>query len=143
MISLFAKTISLLAVTGLMTGGLMGCGPGGPPEPERAVVFGEVTYQGKPIQDGVIRFISDAGPSAQGPIRAGVYRIDHKGGVPVGDCRVEIEAYQEQDIKDVGTTLIEMPKRIGVQILPERYNTKSTLRIDIVSGQQNEHDFNL
>lgn len=136
----YAQSAVLLAALAI---GLAGCGGSGPPEPVRAVVSGEVTYLGKPVEDGVIRFVSDKGPSAQGPIRNGSYRIDHKGGVPVGNCRVEIQGYEEQDIKDIGSTVIQMPKVVGVPIIPERYNAQSTLKVEVRADQENQHDFNL
>lgn len=121
---------------------LTGCS-GSEKEPERAIVTGEVTWQKKPVQEGIIRFICDSGPSAQAPIRDGSYRIDHKGGVPVGSCRVEVEGFENQEIGDSGSTLIEMPKTVGIQVIPQQFNRASTLRVDIVAGISNQHDFHL
>jgi hypothetical protein len=137
------KSLLFLTACGMAAGGISGCGGGGLGEPERVVVYGDVTWKGNPIQEGTIRFISDAGPSAQGPIQNGSYRIEHKGGVPVGNCRVEIQAYEEQDIKEPGSTLIEMPSKVGVQFLPQQFNSQSTLLVEVASGKQNEHDFHL
>ena len=121
---------------------LSGCSDGGD-EPERVVVSGKVTWQKNEVKDGIIRFICDSGPSAQGPIRDGSYLIDYKGGVPVGNCRVEVEGFEEQDIKDSGSTLIAMPKKVGIQIIPQQFNRESTLRVEIAAGKVNEHDFHL
>lgn len=112
-------------------------------EPQRVVVSGNVTWQKNDIKDGIIRFISDSGPSAQGPIRDGSYQIDHKGGVPVGSCRVEVEGFEEKDIADSGSTLIAMPKKVGVQIIPQQFNSASTLRVEIGANKINKHDFHL
>lgn len=112
-------------------------------EPERAVVSGRVTWQKNDIKDGIVRFICDSGPSAQAPIRDGSYQIDYKGGVPVGSCRVEVEGFEEQDIKDSGSTLIAMPKKVGIQIIPQQFNRESTLRVEIAPGKVNQHDFHL
>lgn len=132
----------VVLLLGIVLGLLPGCssGDGGP---ERAVVSGEVTWQKKPIRDGIIRFISDAGPSAQAPIRDGSYKIDHKGGVPVGRCRVEVEGFEEKDIAESGSVIIEMPKKVGVQVIPQMFNSASTLQVDVTAGEANQHDFHL
>lgn len=127
----------------LLIAGLAGCSGKQNDEPVRAVVYGDVTWQGKPVDDGTIRFISNDGPSAQGPIRNGEYRIDHKGGVPVGECRVEIQGFEEQDIGDSGSTLIQMPRRVGVPIIPKQFNVESNLTVSVDSDKQNQHDFHL
>ncbi len=134
------RTISVWVL--LFCGLLVGCS-GTSDEPERAIVSGDVTWQKKPIQDGIIRFISDSGPSAQAPIRDGVYKIDHKGGVPVGRCRVEVEGFEEKEIAESGSVLIEMPKKVGVQVVPQKFNRESTLQVDVTSGTLNQHDFHL
>jgi hypothetical protein len=127
----------------LLIPALAGCSGGTSDEPTRAVVYGDITWNGKPVEEGTIRFISNAGPSAQGPIRDGEYRIDHKGGVPIGECRVEIQGFEEQDIGDSGSTLIKMPTRIGVPIIPKQFNSESTLTVAVDADKQNQHDFHL
>lgn len=134
--------IAMLSVM-LMSVIVVGCSGGSEDEPERAIVSGDVTWQKKPLQDGIIRFISEGGPSAQGPIRDGVYRIDHKGGVPVGRCRVEVEGFEEQDIGDSGSVVIAMPKKVGIQVIPQKFNRASTLQVDVTAGTENQHDFHL
>jgi hypothetical protein len=137
------RSAGVMAVLVGLFGGLLGGCSGGTDGPERAVVSGEVTWQKKPIQDGIIRFISDSGPSAQAPIRDGSYKIDHKGGVPVGRCRVEVEGFEEKDIAESGSVIIEMPKKVGVQVIPQMFNSASTLQVDVTAGNANQHDFHL
>jgi hypothetical protein len=132
-----------LLLAPLLIDGFACCGEKGLPEPPRAVVQGDVTWQGKPIEQGTIRFISEGGPSAQGPITKGAYKIDDNGGVPVGTCRVEIQGFEEQDIGDSGSTLIQMPKRVGVPIIPKQFNAESTLSVAVEAEKQNQHDFHL
>src|SRR5690348_16271909 len=59
----------LLAVTG--------CGSNGGKAPGKTVpVKGTVTYQGKPLTKGTVRFEPDAGPEAEGEIRPdGTYEL--------------------------------------------------------------------
>lgn len=137
------QIVQLWKIAGLLLcAGAIGCGRKSD-EPVRAEVKGDVTWQGKAVEEGTIRFISDAGPSAQGPIRKGVYLIDYKGGVPVGKCRVEIQGFEEQDIGDSGSKLIEMPRRVGVPIIPKQFNSESTLSVSVDKGKLNQHDFHL
>jgi hypothetical protein len=138
--TLTTRTMSVAILLATLV--LSGCSDSGD-EPERVVVSGKVTWQKNEVKDGIIRFICDSGPSAQGPIRDGSYLIDYKGGVPVGNCRVEVEGFEEQDIKDSGSTLIAMPKKVGIQIIPQQFNRESTLRVEIAAGKVNEHDFHL
>jgi len=118
---------------------LAGCGQDGP---ERAVVSGTVTYQGKPLEEGQIRFLPVKGteaPVSGGAIRKGEYRVDAKGGVPVGTHRIEIIAYRvpPESLEILKTlppdaTETEMPPR--EQYIPAKYNADSELEITIPPG---------
>ena len=65
---------------------------------KRAPVRGKVTYEGKPIEDGEIRFIPqrmDIGPVSGSSIKNGSYECSGpKGGVMPGKCKVEITAFR-------------------------------------------------
>jgi hypothetical protein len=123
-------TSSLLLVAAC----LAGCG--GDRGPERTVVSGTVTYNGKPLTNGSIRFMptaTSAVPMAGAGIKDGAYKVEGHGGVPVGTHKVEIEAYRV-DPKYVKP---EMPMSRGVprtQYIPKRYNTDSNLQITIEPG---------
>ncbi|NUQ66274.1 MAG: hypothetical protein HUU20_27755 [Pirellulales bacterium] len=121
---------------------ICGCGSGGPAEPERAVAFGAVQYDGKPVVDGQIRFIPTNGQVAGAPIRDGKYRVDFEGGVPVGTSKVEVEAYEKSRnsvvVSATGQTIEE-----SRQILPPKYNTQSTLSANIEAGKENDCSFDL
>ncbi len=72
-----------------------GCGDRGP---QRVIVSGRVTYNGKPISSGVILFVplpSCPVPSAAAEITDGKYRVDARGGVPVGTHKIKIEGYRK------------------------------------------------
>lgn len=121
---------------------LPGCG-GGVDGPERVPVEGTVTYAGEPIQEGKIRFIPENGPVAVGQIENGRYKIDARGGVPVGDHRVAIEAFRPkpgaepvdeelaQDFADM-----EAGDVLKEQFLPQQYSspTDTTLRATVEAG---------
>ena len=126
---------------------LAGCGRSG--GLEMVVVSGTVTYQGKPIEDGDIRFIPTGdtkGPTSGAPIRNGRYEITARGGVPAGIHRVEVFAFR---IRRGGGALEggrgrapgELPKE---QYLPKKYNDSSELKATIESGRSRiSKDFNL
>jgi hypothetical protein len=115
-----------------------GCGGGR--GPERVPVSGTVTYNGKPIS-GTIRFLptaATAAPMAAANVMDGNYRVDLRGGVPVGTHKVVIEAYRvpsnaaTQDVAPLPTGGARgVP---GAQYLPRRYNADSTLQITIPPG---------
>ena len=120
---------------------LGGCGDQGP---ERVLVSGSVAYNGKPVTAGVIRFIPVAEsqmPMAAAMIKDGTYKVDMRGGVPVGDYKVEIEAYH---MADKSSTRMFQGASPRTQYLPDRYNKNSELQIAIESGSREiTNDFDL
>lgn len=107
--------------------------------PERAVVTGRVTYQGKPLAEGQIRFVPARGseiPTAGAFVFDGRYTADGKGGVPVGTHKVMIEAYRivgrAQPNEQIEQSLETAPARH--QFLPPKYNAKTELEINIEPG---------
>lgn len=107
--------------------------------PERAIVTGAVTYQGKPLPEGQIRFVPAPGthaPTAGAFVIDGRYTADGKGGVPVGTHKVMIEAYRlvgpTQPTDLPGQAPETAPGR--QQILPSKYNAKTELEITIEPG---------
>lgn len=104
--------------------------------PQRVLVSGNVTYNGEPVAEGVIRFTPGEDspmPMTAAAIINGAYKADLRGGVPVGTHKVEIEAYRMAE-KSATQMLRGSPPRI--QYLPDRYNTKSELQITVESGSE-------
>ena len=106
--------------------------------PERVVVSGTVTFDGKPIPDGEIRFMPDAAadaPVSASPIVDGTYKVDAHGGVPIGTHTVQVNAYRAVAMKPgpegVMPMTINKPRQ---QYLPKRYNSDSQLKMSIESG---------
>jgi len=123
-----------------------GCGSGAL-KYEPAGVSGMVTYQGEPLEKGLIRFIPDtqvidgqvAGKPVFASIQAGQYKVPAEHGAAVGKNRIEIVSYRK-----TGKTM-QMEETIvdeEVQFLPERFNTDSTLSAEIQPGE-NSLDFEL
>jgi hypothetical protein len=95
----------------------------------RVVVEGDVRLNGSPVTKGQIRFIPEVG--TKGPVYIqeilnGEYSCDRAGGVPAGQHRVEILAWDPS---------VPFPKGPGAptpkQLAPEKYNVKSELTITL------------
>lgn len=114
--------------------------------PERVIVTGNVTFDGKPVSQGEIWFIPAAGreaPQAGAIIKEGQYRVENKGGVPIGVCQVKITADRPKE--DVKIVADGGPEEIPTtQYLPARFNDKTELTIDIQSSSEPvKKDFDL
>ena len=84
--------IALGVICGLMGLALAGCGE---TKSSRAEIRGEVTLDGKPLEQGAIRFIpvqAGSGTATGGDIKAGKYRIPADRGAALGTNRVEVTA---------------------------------------------------
>ncbi|WP_417389870.1 hypothetical protein [Gimesia sp.] len=124
---------------------LSGCGQA-TDEMELTAVKGTVTYQGDPIQEGVIRLVPEKGntaPARTTQINAGTYLFADRSAVKPGTYQVEISAYQ-------GETGLPGDQPAGSstsrkQYLPEQFNTKSTIEPLTIPQDSApvQHDFNL
>jgi hypothetical protein len=109
-----------------------GCGKSGPGKRE---VTGTVKYDGQPVPDGEIVFISeDKSVGAEGgKIVDGKYTLQARD----GKSRVEIRASRTLTTKKgpMGEPYVD-------QYIPDKYNDKSTLSAEIGAGKT-EHNFDL
>lgn len=122
----------------------VGCGGSGP----GMRVWGTVTYQGQPIQEGQIVFTpieGTPGPSTGGPIKNGQYEIpQHMGPYAKGVYRVEITAMGPEKTYSPNASGEGPFYTVREQIIPPIYNQRSTLRVTISSETtKNQHDFHL
>jgi len=127
---------------------LNGCSGSANDAPARAEVSGHVSYDGTPINEGTITFspISPTtGPSAGAKIVDGAYHMPLKSGPVLGSHRVSITAYQKTGRKiEAGTpsppgTMVEEIK----SIIPEEYNQKSDLTVELANEEKFEINFDL
>jgi len=106
----------------------------------RVIVEGMVTYEGQPIQEGMILFYpveGTAGPVSSARIMAGRYSLSNKDGVPLGKHRVVIEGYKAPSPD-------AHPDAGPVQYLPSLFNRDSQLIAEISGGTSLvEKDFSL
>ena len=111
---------------------IVGCGPTGP---ERVVVSGVVTYNGKPIPEGRINFIpkeNTAAPMSGAAIQDGQYCVEARGGVPVGTYQIQVEAFKS----NAASAEKVFAPGARLQYLPRKFNVDSQLEITIESGSK-------
>jgi hypothetical protein len=112
-------------------------------------VWGDVTYDGKPLDDGSIVFTpidGTPGSSTGGPIKGGKYDVPARGGlVAGGKYKVEVAA-----LRPVGKPLPNImdpggpPLQPSENYIPLKYNTRSTLTATISDvSSKNEISFQL
>jgi hypothetical protein len=111
-------------------------------------VHGTVIYRGEPVPIGHIRFVpidGTPGPASFASITDGQYRIDKRGGVPIGRHRVEVEARRKTGRKvtgDVGTEMgiVDETEQLG----PAEYSgPNSPLIVDVSSDGDGKIDIEL
>ncbi|MGI6416697.1 MAG: hypothetical protein ACOX1P_13580 [Thermoguttaceae bacterium] len=111
-----------------------------------ATVQGTVTFDGEPVQQGSIAFepADGVGPVAGGMIEGGKYVLAGETGVTPGKKIVRITATRSTGKKieagppePEGTMVDEI-----VSFIPEIYNQKSTLTVEVATGEAT-HNFEL
>jgi hypothetical protein len=118
-----------------------GCGSSGSREPQRFVVSGTVTLDGKPLASGMVFFKTVAtGAIDTFDVKDGRF----EGKAQPGDRRVEICAYEP--IKRAGPAANLQPQfqdKIQRNTIPPQYNDKSTLTAKVRQDAPNEFSFEL
>lgn len=121
-----------------------GCGKAGV---ERAEVRGEVTFDDEPVDDGTITLVPAEGTTSSGSggfIKQGTYVIERAKGPTPGNYLVQIVARREtgREIPAGPPAPPDAKVKEVKQYIPAKYNTQTTLRIEITPGK-NLHDFQL
>jgi hypothetical protein len=115
--------------------------------PKTMRVWGDVSFDGKPIQEGTITFEgTDGAPPAQGQIKDGKYEIPAQAG-PVADksYRVKINSMKKtgktvKNIMDETTPTME----VMAEAIPSMFNAQSTMKKTISSdSSKNQFTFKL
>lgn len=128
----------------------IGCGGANEMEFTKSQVQGTVSYQGKPLESGKIRFIPDgevingqvAGKAVFADIKDGKYSLSTEQGATVGKNRIEIKSYRGTGRMMVTSAGDGKKEEEIVQFIPKKYNTQSTLSVEIKEGE-NVYDFDL
>ncbi len=136
-----------LAVLAVLASGLLllsGCGKG----ELTKIVHGTVAVGNEKVDTGHVRFVpidGTPGPSSTGRITDGEYRIEARGGVPLGKHRVEVNALKKTGRMVRGHTgfergMVEETVRVG----PERYaGADSPLVIEVTADSDARIDFQI
>lgn len=127
------RRTSTAVVWSMVTMAVLGGGCGGD---GRVKVGGTVTLNGVPIENGTINFRSfDGGrPTAGSWIKGGRYRVS----LAPGKMRVEIQGYRQVGQEHAVANDLSSPIVPKLDpIVPARYNTQTTLEIDVKESQDN------
>jgi hypothetical protein len=109
-----------------------GCGPGGP---ETGTVSGEVTLNGQPLKEGLIRFVSvDGKAAADAPITDGKFTAT----VPTGEMTVSISANKVVGKKKMYDTPDSPTVDETIELIPAKYNSNTELKLTVKAGPQTE-----
>ncbi len=139
-------TASRLAVFGVIAVviALVGCNSYPP-----ASLSGEVRYEGAPLAAAGIRLYPIRGTKGWGAaaiIKGGRYDLPLGSGLAPGTYRVEISAVQKtgKQVPDIDEFTGKTKGMVDeyATLVPEQYNTESTLEVTLRAGA-NTHDFNL
>jgi len=105
---------------------------------ERVSIEGTVTYQGKPLADGELTFMPEAGPGCGADIASdGTYSVPKSYGPMPGNCKVVVKKYET--ITTRGSDGRESTQ--SSQILPKNFQDNPKT-ITLERGK-NKIDFNL
>jgi hypothetical protein len=112
------------------------CGCGGPSEPPTYEVSGRVTWEGQPLEEGDIIFTAadNASAPASGKIEDGTYRIRSLPGKKLVSIRAS---------RLVPGSKGAMGEPIFDNFIPDRFNVKTTLTVDVKTDQESKFDFPL
>lgn len=131
------QLFSFLLLLTLLSGS--GCGKTDPLN--RQAVSGKITLNGEPLKAGTIEFAPvENGTSSGATISNGEYSIPQPKGLPAGEYIVRIGA------NDATEQPIEVPgesNKIAKELIPNTYNTKSTLRFRVEDKKDNVFDLNV
>jgi hypothetical protein len=126
---------------------LAGCSSGDRIRTE--VIHGSVTIGGRTPETGRVRFVPierTRGPVSTGRIVDGQYRIDARGGVPVGTHRVEVNARVTTGRKVPGFSPGGEPIEVDetVNLAPDEYaGPNSPFTVEVVAGSDGRIDIKI
>jgi len=142
LVGTWARSFATLRMT-LTIGVLMllaGCGSG------RFPVTGEVTFDGKPVEEGTISFepADGKGPTTGGKIVGGKYEFKGNAAPLPGKKTVRIFAARKtgRQVAVKYTTPKQMVDEIE-RYIPDIYNTKTTLSCEVADRGVNQINFHL
>lgn len=129
-----------LSVALLMGIAFSGCGQQDPLG--RQAISGEVTLDGKPLEQGSITFLPEGKKDTSGgaAIAAGKYTIAREQGLAPGKYKVMISASKGGGA--AGNEAPGMPMPVA-ELIPEEYNAKSDKIVDVTEKGPNTFKFDI
>jgi hypothetical protein len=121
-----------------------GCGEKSDPHGRQGLT-GSITFQGKPLDGGSIKFLSaeNPGQSAGALIRAGKYAIPREQGLAPGTYRVFVSALEatpkSTPTAAPGAQVVEP----GRERIPAEYNSATRLTFEVKASQDNKFDITI
>ena len=139
-----ASTIAVLACV-MASAAVSGCGGDGL---DSVVVHGTVTVGGEKADTGEVRFVpidGTPGSACAATIVDGEYKVEARGGVPVGKHRVEVDARkktgrQVEQYNGFEVTLVDETVRVGP---PQYAGDKSPLTKEITPDFDGRFDIEI
>jgi hypothetical protein len=129
----------------LVLAALAGCSRAVGPQTMR--VWGDVSFEGKSVEDGTITFEStDGSPPAQGPIRSGHYDLPAESGPVAAKTYIVKFSAMAKTGKSVPNIMGDGAPTMDllVETLPTALNTESTIKKTIApDAEKNQINFKL
>jgi hypothetical protein len=112
---------------------ICGCGGGGGDPGGRLAISGTVHHKGEPVQNGSIEFVPHPGVKTQSgsTITNGRFSIPKDQGLEPGAYTVKISSMETVAVGEPGGLPGPDPK----ELIPAKYNTKSTLTKEVKPGE--------
>ncbi|MFO0956447.1 MAG: hypothetical protein U0800_03145 [Isosphaeraceae bacterium] len=136
--------LSILAVVAAAALPSWGCG-GASDGPERQPVAGRVSFDGKPLERGLITFqpVDDKLPVVSAVVEGGEFALPKSEGPAAGPHKVSVWARKAtgKKVKDPDNTglLVEEHR----ELIPEQYNLRTTLTAEVPPGGEKALAFEL
>lgn len=132
------RSLAAMGITFIWLMVCVGCGGR-----SQTTVEGNVTFDGKPVEQGSIVFepADGTGPVAGGTIEKGKYRLDFEAGAGPGNKIVRISAVGPTGRKiEAGPPAPpgQMVDEVS-QFIPAIYNDKSSLTVDVAPGRTTQN----
>ena len=120
---------------------LIGCAD---PTGGREAVSGDITFKGKPLDQGTIQFHPADGQDTMsgGPITDGKYAVAKKDGLKPGKYKVVISS-GDPKVHAPPDELPGAPFPVAKERIPKEYNTQTKQVVEVKAGGPNTFDFHI
>src|SRR5262249_35255634 len=108
-------------------------------------VSGNVAWNGQPLDEGMIQFLSESGQGSMvgAEIRDGSYALPNPPGLAPGTYRVRINSRSGAGASPSGIPDMHLADPNSKERIPSQYNEKSTLEAEVSAGGPKTFDFDL